>query len=120
MSHDLSLKKTKQLIKRSKKTYLAGYFISLLLTTTAFLLVYTHLFSRTLLIATLAFTALLQAAVQLKCFLHIGEEDKPYWESTIFAFLIVVLLIIIGGSLWIMYDLDQRMMPMHQESMPHD
>ena len=56
----------------------------------------------------------MQAIVQLIFFLHIGQEAKPHWETVVFCFTVLVLLIIVIGSLWIMYDLDYRLMPRMQ------
>lgn len=90
----------------SYKSYLIGFSGSLILTTLAFFLVlqgHANPFRLTSL-------ALLQAILQLLCFLHLGQEPKPYWETIVFLFMVVILLIISLGSLWIMNDLNSRMM----------
>ena len=55
---------------------------------------------------------ILQALIQLVVFFHLGREERPRWNLITFAFMGVVLLVIVFGSLWIMYNLDYRMMPM--------
>lgn len=54
--------------------------------------------------------ALLQAGVQLAYFFHIGLEAKPRWNLMIFLFMCLIIFIIIGGSLWIMYNLNYNVM----------
>lgn len=87
-----------------------GFVLSLVLTCLAFLLVATRALPRDLLIFTISALALIQAGFQLRFFLHLGEEGKPYWETYIFFFMLLILLIVVAGSLWIMTDLNQRMM----------
>lgn len=69
------------------------------------------------LIYTVIALALVQAIVQLLFFLHVGQEAKPRWETVVFYFMVVILFIIAAGSLWIMNDLNDRVMTME---MPHD
>jgi cytochrome o ubiquinol oxidase operon protein cyoD len=47
--------------------------------------------------------------VQLVFFLHLGGEGKPRWRLTAFLFMLLVLVILVFGSLWIMYNLDYHM-----------
>jgi cytochrome o ubiquinol oxidase operon protein cyoD len=44
-------------------------------------------------------------------FLHLGKEAKPKWESVTLYSTVATLLIIVIGTLWIMYDLNNRVMP---------
>ncbi|NGX57541.1 MAG: Cytochrome bo(3) ubiquinol oxidase subunit 4 [Chlamydiae bacterium] len=112
MEEELSLKEMQKTWHGSLRSYLIGFIASLLLTTLAFLLVYGQVFSGPILIMTISGLALVQAAFQLKYFLNLGKEEKPYWETFIFFFMLLILLIIVCGSLWIMHDLNVRMMNM--------
>ena len=49
-----------------------------------------------------------------------GQEAKPRWETLIFCFMVLILLIIVIGSLWIMNDLNERVMPEMTREMSHD
>lgn len=127
MSHELSFKDTKAQWHGSLKSYLIGFTLSLLLTCLSFATVYFRWAEPSLLIYVIAGLALIQAIVQVIFFLHVGEEDKPRWESLIFWFMILVMVIVVVGSLWIMHDLNERVMPgMHlgaptqMTEMPHD
>ena len=93
------------------KSYLIGFAASLLLTMASFFLVITKYLSGRSLIYAVICLAIAQAACQLRFFLHLGQEAKPRWETLIFYFMLLILLIIVIGSLWIMYDLNERMMP---------
>ena len=106
------------------KAYFIGFIISLLLTLTSFFFVtYKQLHGHSL-VYTLLVLAITQAIIQLHFFLHLGSEPKPKWESLIFYFMILVLLVVALGSLWIMFDLNERMMPdmnmTNMEGMLHD
>jgi cytochrome o ubiquinol oxidase operon protein cyoD len=124
MSAELSLAEIKKEYHGTYKSYAIGFFTSILLTMLSFSLVITKFFSNPLLIYALMGLAIIQAMVQLICFLHVGQEAKPRWETISFCFMGLVLLIIVIGSLWVMHDLNDRMMPEMNpnmtEEMPHD
>ena len=110
MSDDLSLAEIQKEWHGTLRAYCIGLIASVLLTGASFFLVMTRLFSGYTTIAIIFALAVVQAVVQLRFFLHVGEEPKPRWESGIFFFMVLVLLIVLVGSLWIMYDLNKRMM----------
>jgi cytochrome o ubiquinol oxidase operon protein cyoD len=89
---------------------MVGFLSSLAFTSASFFLVITRIIPTGSIPYTIAFLALVQAVVQLRFFLHVGEEPRPKWESVSFYFMIGILLIIVLGTLWIMNDLDERMM----------
>jgi cytochrome o ubiquinol oxidase operon protein cyoD len=121
MTHDLSLKEIQKEWHGTLKSYVIGFLASFLLTAISFSLVITRLFSEQTLIYAIICLAILQAIVQLLFFLHIGQEEaKPRWASIVFCFTVLILLIVVIGSLWIMYDLNDRMMPDMIREMPHD
>lgn len=111
MSEDLSLKEMQKTWHGSKKAYAIGFIMSLLLTLLSFTIVWLHLLPSYIAIYVISTLALCQAIVQLIFFLHLGQENKPQWETLVFYFMVLVLIIIVVGSLWVMYDLNARMMP---------
>ena len=94
----------------SLKTYLLGFFFSLLFTLVSFAVVYFNLFAVRDLYIIISISALLQAVVQLVLFLHLGAESKPKWNLMVFLFMALIVLCIVLGSLWIMNEIDYRTM----------
>lgn len=119
MSHELNLNEEKKLWHGTRLSYGLGFFVSLIITSISFLLVGFEAFEPRVLIYTIALLALVQAIVQLAFFLHVGQEGKPHWETLIFFFMLLILMIIVIGSLWVMNDLNRRMMPEHHQMAEH-
>lgn len=92
-------------------SYVTGYIFSIYLTFAAYLMVYNHLFSNSVLTAVIVILALVQFIIQVVFFLHLGRETKPRWKLGVMLFMIMVVLILVGGSLWIMSNLNYRMTP---------
>ncbi len=63
-----------------------------------------------MLVYTIVALALLQALAQLVFFLHLGGDSTSHWDLIVFFFMALVTLILVFGSLWIMYSLNGRMM----------
>jgi cytochrome o ubiquinol oxidase operon protein cyoD len=110
MSTELTLKEIQTKWHGTLRSYLIGFFLSLLLTFLSFSLVITRLISGNLLVYAVIALALTQLITQLVFFLHLGQESKPRWETVAFLFMIVILLIIALGSIGVMLDLNARMM----------
>ena len=111
MNEHNSLEEIKKEYHGTLKSYLIGFFLAIALTFLSFFLVIARAFSNQMIIYSVVFLALIQAVVQLRFFLHLGHEPKPRWETLVFCLMVLILLIISTGSLWIMHDLNQRMMP---------
>lgn len=93
------------------KAYIHGFLWSLALTLAAYYCVELRLLQGFTLILTIVGLGVVQAIFQLIYFLHLGEESKPKWNALIFFFMLTILLILVIGSLWIMYHLNYREMP---------
>lgn len=93
------------------KSYVIGLILSLLLTFASFFTVSKQWLQGYPLYITIGVLAIVQMVVQLVCFLHVGREGKPHWNTLSFAFMFLVMVVIVGGSLWIMYNLSERVMP---------
>ncbi len=96
--------------KSEVKTYLLGFFLSVVLTLAAYFLVVTHVLVGRVLSVVLLGLGVTQALIQLFCFLHLGRERKPRWNLLTFLFMLVVLLVLVIGSMFIMYSLNYRLM----------
>lgn len=92
------------------RNYLFGLIASLALTGASFLVVVAHLInnhevpSHAMAAMALVVFALLQFFAQSYYFLHLGERKNAF-NLQLFAFALVVVAIVVGGTLWIMTHL---------------
>lgn len=96
----------------SLKPLWLGFVLSLLLTAATYMIVKHHHLSDGILIMTIAGLAIIQTIIQLIFFLHLGLESKPHWNSITLFFAVLVIIIVIGGSVWIMSNLNYNLMSM--------
>ena len=102
--------------KRMIIKYSIGFVSSLVLTFGAYSLVSGRLLTGVSLLLLLGGLALIQMIIQLIFFLHVADESRPRFRLLSFGFMTTVLVIVVGGSLWIMHHLNYNMMDMS----PHD
>lgn len=96
----------------SFKPVIWGFSLSLILTiATYFVAIASHLTTGVLTFIVMGLGSL-QALIQLVFFLHLGIESKPRWSLMMFLFMALVMVVLVGGSLWIMYNLNYHVMPM--------
>lgn len=95
-------------------TYAAGLALAAFLTAISFYIAGTDLVWKPSIPVALVVLAIAQMGVHLVFFLHIttGADNTNNVMALAFGVLIIVLLI--GGSLWIMANLNHNMMPMDQ------
>lgn len=101
--------------RNSYANYIVGYVLSVLLTVCAYIIVTRHLFTTGVTFGVIAMLAVLQFMVQLLCFLHLGAETKPRWKQLVFWCMIMVVIVVVGGSIWIMANLDYNMTDQAQQ-----
>lgn len=97
-------------MRATTKSYITGFLLSCVCTITAYLLVANHLLIGGFLSLVIVGLGLLQLLIQLLFFLHLGKKSQPKWNMTVFLFLIFIIVIIVGGSLWIMSHLNYTLM----------
>ena len=56
--------------------------------------------------------ALVQIVVHVVCFLHLDTRSEGGWTLLAFLFTAVIVVLTIGGSVWVMFHLNTTMMPM--------
>lgn len=95
----------------SYKPQFIGFVVSLLLTVGIYRAVTHYELTANLLTVAIIGLGFLQALVQLVFFMHLGLESKPHWGMVTFLFTVLIVVIVIGGSLWIMSNLDYNLMP---------
>lgn len=97
----------------SRRSYLLGFLLSVVLTAIPFWLVMTGVLVSVQAAALTVFAlALVQIMVHVVFFLHVDTRAEGGWTLIAFVFTTVIVAITIGGSIWIMYHLDTNMMPM--------
>lgn len=93
------------------KDYLIGFVLSIVLTAIPFWAVMTGTFSKSTTFYCIIIMAIVQIWVHLKYFLHLNfktEEGKASSLSFIFSALIIVM--VVGLSVWIIYESNAMMM----------
>jgi cytochrome o ubiquinol oxidase operon protein cyoD len=97
----------------SRKGYLIGFALSVVLTAVPFWLVMTGVLASAsataLAIIALAFV---QIVVHTLFFLHVNAKAEGGWTLLTLIFTTVIVAIVVSGSLWIMFHLNSNMMPM--------
>lgn len=88
---------------------ITGFIASLIITVVAYFMIIGpgsfHLGIRTAIIVILIL-AVLQAMVQLICFINIWQEKGSRWNLGVFVSTLCIIVIIIAFSIWIMNSLD--------------
>lgn len=95
----------------SVRTYVIGFVSAIVLTLAAFGVASSHSLRGNGLVAILLGLAILQFIFQMVFFLHIGHETKPRWKQLMVSMMIVFVVILVLGSIWVMYSLNYRMTP---------
>lgn len=94
----------------SLRPYVTGFVLALVLTAIPFALVVAHVLPKFATLAIIAILAVIQVAVHLRFFLHIDLKETPRENLIALAFAALLIFVMVGGSLWIMLDLNARMM----------
>ncbi|WP_136247803.1 cytochrome o ubiquinol oxidase subunit IV [Halomonas borealis] len=94
----------------SVKSYVIGLILSIVLTIIPFGVVMTGSFSTAVTLLIIVATAVAQVLVQLILFMHMSTKTDEGWNVTSFVFTVAILVLVIGGSLWIMHNLHLNMM----------
>ena len=94
--------------------YLAGLGLAVLLTATSFFVAGTDLVWQPSIPVALVVLAIAQMGVHLVFFLHITTGADNTNNVLALAFGVLIVILVIGGSLWIMANLNHNMTPMDQ------
>ena len=99
-----------KLYKKRLQSYIFGGLGALVLTLLSFSLVMSHTAAGFIGGVIVLILAMIQAGVQLFWFLHLGEEKSPRWKSFSFLFTAITVMIIVGGSVWVVSRMNYHMM----------
>ncbi|GGE76896.1 cytochrome o ubiquinol oxidase subunit IV [Streptosporangium jomthongense] len=95
----------------SLRSYITGLLLSIILTAIPFGMVMAGSFSKTVTVIAISVMAILQIILQLTLFMHMNLKTREGRDSGSFLFFAVVTLtLVVGGSVWIMYNLHINLM----------
>ncbi|MGH1589900.1 cytochrome o ubiquinol oxidase subunit IV [Methylobacterium phyllosphaerae] len=97
----------------SFQSYMTGFVLSVILTVIPFWLVMGNVLDNSL-VTTLVILALggVQMVVHVIYFLHMSTKSEGGWTFMALIFTITLVVIMLAGSVWVMYHLNHNMMPM--------
>ena len=96
----------------SLKGYMTGFVLSVILTAIPFWMVMTGAIDnkQATAIIVMAF-AVVQIVVHMVFFLHMNPASEGGWSMLALIFTVILVVIVLSGSLWVMYHLNANMMP---------
>ncbi|RNF51620.1 cytochrome o ubiquinol oxidase subunit IV [Marinomonas hwangdonensis] len=94
----------------SVKSYLVGFIWSVILTGIPFWMVMTEAFDKGPTYITIVLFAIVQIFVHLKYFLHLNFSQQGKLDTYSFIFSAVVIVMVVGLSVWIIYASNAMMM----------
>ncbi|WP_339386520.1 cytochrome o ubiquinol oxidase subunit IV [Vibrio caribbeanicus] len=99
-----------QHVETSSSDYVKGFVASLILTVIPFYLAYTKALPNSVTYALLFGCAIVQILVHFKYFLHMeAKTSEGQWNIVSLAFTAIIVLILIAGSVWIIYNMTANM-----------
>ena len=99
------------------RSYMTGFVLSVVLTAIPFWLVMGDVLNDTLKTSIIIMAlAAVQIVVHMIYFLHMNTKSEGGWTFMALAFTLTLVVITLVGSIWVMYHMDQNMMPMS----PHE
>lgn len=94
------------------KGYVIGLLLCLLLTGASFGVVMGELVPQPLRLTAIVVLCVVQLVAQLVLFLHIGAGRSQRENTGIFLCTAFLIAIVVAGSLWVMHNATQNMMPL--------
>lgn len=100
----------------SFRTYMIGFGLSVVLTIIPFWLVMGDVLdSRLLAVAIVFILGAGQMIVHIYFFLHMNSRAEEGWLAMSASFTVLLVVIVLSGSIWVMFHLDENMMPSHDQ-----
>jgi cytochrome o ubiquinol oxidase subunit IV len=91
-------------------SYFTGFVLALMLTGIPFGIVMSGAFSLGATMFAIFAAGVVQIVVHLHYFLHLDTSSAARWNVAALMFTILILTLFVGGTLWIMWNLNYRMM----------
>ena len=103
----------------SPRSYLTGFGLSVVLTAIPFWLVMSGVLgSKVATLAVIMTLAVVQITVHMVYFLHMNPRSENGWSIMALAFTLILVVIVLLGSLWIIFHLNDNMVPTDMSRMP--
>ena len=100
----------------SKRSYIVGFVLSVVLTIIPFAIVMGNMMSSTTLAVLIVFAlGAAQMIVHIHYFLHVTARAQEGWMAMSLAFTVLLVVIVMSGSVWVLFHLDANMMPAHEQ-----
>lgn len=96
----------------SYRSNTTGFIISFLLTLISFGIVMSGTFPASLALTIIVVLAVLQIVAQMHFFLHLDSSPSQRWNLMVLIYTLIIVVFLVAGTLWIMYNTNIRMMPM--------
>ncbi len=98
------------LSRGSLQSYLTGFGLALILTAVPFALVMSGAVLPAAALAAIFIAGSVQVLVHLYYFLHLDTSLAARWNLLATIFTLLIMILYVGGTLWIMWSLYHRMM----------
>jgi cytochrome o ubiquinol oxidase operon protein cyoD len=99
------------------KGYVIGFVLSVILTAIPFWLVMAKVLPASATGFVILGFAAVQMVVHMIYFLHLNAKVEGGWSMLALVFTAAVVVIMLAGSIWVMYHMNANMMPMDPETM---
>nr|WP_238560084.1 cytochrome o ubiquinol oxidase subunit IV [Sphingomonas sp. Mn802worker] len=94
------------------KGYVTGFVLSVILTAIPFGLVMSGAIADKSVAAGICMVlAIVQIVVHMIYFLHMNRKSESGWTLMSLIFTVIIVVIALTGSLWVMFHMNQNMMP---------
>ncbi len=90
---------------------MTGFVLSVILTVIPFWLVMDHVTAAVTTTILIVSFAIAQIVVHMVYFLHMSPKSENGWSLMALIFTVILVFITLIGSLWVMYHMNQNMMP---------
>lgn len=91
-------------------SYIIGFVLAVILTVASFAAVISRAFSYRTSLIVLGILAVVQIIVHLVFFLHMNTSSKQRWNLMTFAVAAITILILVAGSLFVLWNTQLHMM----------
>jgi len=95
----------------SLKAYVTGFVLSVALTVISFALVMFGKLPATAVLIGILSAAVVQMLVHIRYFLHLDASSEMRWNLMALIFAALIIILFVGGTIWIMWHLNYRLQP---------